>query len=95
MIGGSDVRMKLEKAVALWSEATDAVLKREDALVHLALFAQKALAPERLLDRRAQQVLPQHERVAHVDDGVLVRPREQLVRVAQAPVPSRPRTGDA
>ena len=42
----------LERSVALWVAAADAVLKREDALLQLALFAEKASVPERLLDRR-------------------------------------------
>ena len=69
---------ELEKAVALWSEATDAVLKREDALVHLALFAQKALAPERLLDRRAAGASALHEHVLDGAEGLSTLPEKYL-----------------
>ena len=49
----------LEKAISLWSEVAERILQREEALLDLALFEEKASAPERLLERRTAKNLLQ------------------------------------
>lgn len=49
--------VEIEKGVKLWTEAAEAVLKREEAVLELVAFEEHSMAPERLLDRRPSSAI--------------------------------------
>ena len=48
---------RLTEAVALWKEAAEAVLAREEALLALMEFEQRAVEPQRLLERQGRPMV--------------------------------------
>ena len=88
----------LERRATVASTGAQATVTRQSCFVkrpHLDGFVKELTTEERRVFHRAtkrllscgtEQVLAEHERVARVDDNALERHRQQLLRVAHAPL---------